>query len=84
MSTLVKDYRNAEGIGYSVESVPAGYFRFVWFEDGERQEGDWLPTLHEALRAAADDWEATGYGEPLIASRLRGIATREEKKQAGR
>jgi hypothetical protein len=58
-----------------------GGFAWRWREpDGDEDfaEGRSWPTVSGALRAAADDWDATGSGGDL-AARLRSAATQYER-----
>lgn len=68
---------------YTVVEVDGG-FAWLWREpDGDEDfaEGKVWPTVSAALRAAADDWDATGSGG-ATATRLRSAAAQYER--AGR
>ena len=58
------------------EDQPGGRYRWVWYETGlhpgDEPRGEWLPTISEALEAAAKDWDDNGGDSTSdIARRLR-------------
>lgn len=74
----VKDYRDAEGVGYSIERADSDYC-WVWREGNvEDYSRHTWKTIGEALRDAADDWDENGSPKPRRSAVLRGAATRAE------
>lgn len=66
---------------YVIVESPDGGFAWLWREpDGDEDyaEGQSWPSISAALRAAADDWEATGSGGALSA-RMRSAAAQYER-----
>jgi hypothetical protein len=59
------------------EDRPGGRYRWVWYEPGVvpggEPRGEWLPTISEALEAAAKDWDDNGFDVRTfdLARRLR-------------
>lgn len=59
------------------EDQPGGRYRWVWYETGlhpgDEPRGEWLPTISEALEAAAKDWDENGFAARVfdLARRLR-------------
>lgn len=80
--SIVKDFRDSDGDGYVIEQVGEKY-RWAWHErDITDRERHTYPTIAEALREAADDWEMNGESNSRRAAILKAAATREEKKAA--
>jgi hypothetical protein len=59
------------------EDQPGGRYRWEWSEGGlhpgDEPRGKWLPTISEALEAAAKDWDENGFAASVfdLARRLR-------------
>ena len=70
--------------GYYEVEESEGKFRWTWREiakDGEAyvDHGKWVSSKADALRYAADDFDAAGNGDDRFIGRLRALATRVER-----
>lgn len=79
MNEVTKRYDWCAGHYVIVQSMDEAY-RWVWNEPSElpSYSSGGYPTIHEALRAAAEDWDDCGSGGNL-SKNLRLAATQYEK-----